>query len=446
MATEILMPKLGLTMKTGTIVSWLKSEGADVREKEPVLEIETEKLSYNVESPADGVLLKILASEGEKYPVASVLGYVGGQGEAVPGAGGAAIAGAPDGGAPGAQPQTAGTAGADGPADAAGTQNAAAAYSAAAADNPPTAYSGRVFISPLARKMAADLGIDYRQIKGSGPNGRIVKADIDAFKLSGAFTRSGAKQPEPAQHKPLVITSGPAERGKPNSIIPYTGLRRAIGEKMTGAWETIPMVTHQVSADAGALTQYRAMINAGVSEKSECVTIGELLLKLTAVALSAHPVVNSSLTGEGIAVHGRISLGMATATERGLIVPVIHDAAGKGLLTISKEAKDLAARAKNGGLTPDEVSDATFTVSNLGGFGSVDYFTPIINPPQAAILGVGRVADAVVAIDGGPGVRPMVGLSLTYDHRIIDGATAAEFIRTLMDLMAFPVRAAPAIE
>lgn len=401
MAVEIIMPKLGLTMKTGTIVNWLKGEGEQVAPKEPLLDIETEKLSYCVESPAGGVLIKQLAQEGEKYPVAAVLGYVGEQGEEVAherGSRGAAVdEPARSGGATAPEPYAAQAAGEDRPA-------------------------GRVFISPVAKKLAAALGVDYKQIKGTSTNGRIVKADVQRY----AQAISAAQAQAPAW---------------PDSMIPYSGIRRAVGEVMMKAWQTIPMVTHQVSAGAGALLEYRAMLNAGVEAKEERVTIGELLMKLTAAALREMPILNSSLTAQGIALHNCVNLGMATALEDGLIVPVIHDADKKGLLAVSREAKDLAARARSGELTPDDVSGATFTVSNLGSYGSVDFFTPIINPPQAAILGVGRVTDIAAAVDGVFVAKPVIGLSLTYDHRIVDGAKAAEFIAILMRLMDYPARA-----
>jgi pyruvate dehydrogenase E2 component (dihydrolipoamide acetyltransferase) len=414
------MPKLGLTMKTGTVIKWLKNEGENVREKKPLLEIETEKLSYIVESPADGVLLKILAAAGEKRPVSTVIGYIGEPGEKVPDS--ALPAQAADKEQPvsaqSVAPQSGGV-----------PQQGAASQSSDVSPEPKA--GGRIFISPVAKKLAASMGIDYRRVKGSGPNGRIVKADILSSKQA-SLEDAADDGHNPAAH-----------------LINYAGLRRAVGETMQKAWTTIPMVTHQVSADAGALVDYRALLNAyitDISDKSDRVTIGELLLKLTAAALAATPVMNSSLTDEGIVRHGRINLGMATALDGGLIVPVIHDADRKGLLTISREAKDLAERARSGALSPDEVYGATFTVSNLGSYGSVDFFTPIIDPPQAAILGIGRVTDTVAAVSGEIKIRPMVGLSLTYDHRIIDGATAAEFIKTLMKLMLNPARAAPAID
>jgi pyruvate dehydrogenase E2 component (dihydrolipoamide acetyltransferase) len=403
MATEILMPKLGLTMKTGTVVSWLKNVGDTVKKTEPVLDIETEKLSYTVESPAEGVLLKKLAEVGKKYSVASVLGYIGGSDEAIP--------------------------------DDTAEGRIAISESKAVPTVPSMTKPNfthplladqktteRVFISPIAKKLAAEMGIDYSKIEGTGPNGRIVRADVLGFAESG---------------KALPIEE-PQEQ---YTVIPYAGLRRAVGETMQHAWKSIPMVTHQVGADAGAMLDYRAMLNSGITDKGELVTIGELLLKLTAIALALTPIMNSSLReDETIMLFKHVHLGMATALDDGLVVPVIWDADRKSLLDISREAKGLAARARSGKLAPDDMHGATFTVSNLGAYGSVDYFTPIINPPQAAILGVGRVTDAVQPLGDGFKKCSMIGLSLTYDHRIIDGATAAGFIRTLIKLMQNPAR------
>ena len=393
------MPKLGLTMTTGTIVSWIKSEGENVKIKEPLLEIETEKLSYSVESPADGVLLKILADVGEKYPVSSVLGYVGTPGEKLAET------------LPKAQsvqeiPQQTETI----------KQHFSQEIQYAAASD-----KQRIFISPVAKKLATQLGVDYKQIRGSGPGGRIVKKDVQNFSETAK--------------------TATADTTARNVIIPYAGIRRAVGETMLGAWKSIPMVTHHVNAQACAMLEYREMVNRGVRDNAERVTIGELMLKLTAQALKMMPILNSSLTPEGIILHKQVNLGMATALEDGLYVPVIHKACGKSLLTISREAKDLATKARAGALTPDDVHGGTFTLSNLGGYGSVDFFTPIINPPQAAILGLGRITETLTAKDEAAAVCKMIGLSLTYDHRIIDGAKAAEFIKVLMELMQNPARA-----
>jgi len=406
MATAILMPKMGLTMKNATVVKWLKEEGDPLREKEPVMEIETEKLINQVESPCDGILLKKVAKEGERYEIAAVLGYVGKAGEAIEDA-------APDAAQFPAQSPAA---------------EASDALPAAVAKTPAAASSGkRVFISPLAKKLAIQKGIDFTKLQGSGPNGRIVKADI----LRAA--EKGVSVPE----------EGGADFGAPRILkeIPYLGMRRAIGQNMLQSWLHVPMVTHHVNADATVLLEYYKMLNKGVEEKADRVSINDLLMKITAHALEKMPVINSSLSGEDkILVYETVNLGMATAVENGLIVPVLRNANKKSLLTISRELKDLAYRARNGGLQPEDMQGATFTVSNLGGYGSVDYFTPIVNPPQAAILGIGRVVEQAVPICGEIQIRPMLGLSFTYDHRVIDGALAAEFMKLYLKLLENPAR------
>lgn len=401
MASEILMPKLGLTMKTGTVTKWLKEVGDPVAAKEPIIEMETEKLTNVIEAPADGVLLSKIGVVGERYPIAFVLGYVGQPGEDVPGA------------------EAPKAAEADTAAPAAGAAAAPAAACAKSGDG------GRIFISPVARKLAQQRGIDYTGIRGTGPNGRIVKADIESYVA-------------PAAASPAPVCAPSAV--EPDELIPYSGMRRAIGENMLRSWTQIPMVTHHVTADAGALVAFRAALNEGV-DKSEKVSVNDIIMKITAAALEKMPIMNSSLTDEGIIKHRRVNLGMATAVDNGLIVPVVHNANKKGLLTISAECKELAKKARNGGLMPENIQGGTFTVTNLGGYGSVDSFTPIINSPEAAILGVGRMVDTVVPAGDGFAVHPMITFSLTYDHRIIDGAVAAEFMQIFLRLFANPQRA-----
>lgn len=408
MATEILMPKLGLTMKNGTITRWLVNVGDAVKEKDPILEIETEKLTNTVEAPADGVLIKRLGEVGDKFDVSAVVGYIGQPGESV------------------------GDAPAEEAAPEAAEKSAPDAKKSASAKN----EGGRIFISPLARKLAEQRGIDYTKIKGSGPNGRIVKADIEAY------VPEAEKAPAPSMAAAVteaVLPETVLEAG--DTVVPYSGMRRAIGEKMHRAAMEIPMVTHHVSADASALVRFRTSLNAGAADKSEKVSVNDIIMKITAAALEKMPIMNSSLTAGGIVLHKRVNLGMATAIDGGLLVPVVHDANMKGLLRISRECKELAAKARSGGLVPENMQGGTFTVTNLGGYGSVDSFTPIINLPEAAILGVGRMVDTVVPGADGFEVRPMISFSLTYDHRILDGAAAAEFMKIFLELFAKPERA-----
>ena len=396
MAVEILMPKLGLTMKTGTVIKWLKESGDTIVSGEPLVEIETEKLSHQIEAPSAGVLLQKSAEVGLKYPVSAVLGYIGQAGEALP-----------------EMPNTQRSA-----------DNAAESAVPSAISGSAKPAGSRVCISPVAKKLASELRLDYSQVAGTGPTGRIVKADI--LRHSETLKSTSTKRTADAE---------------PDVVLPYSGMRRAIGENMQLAWTTIPMVTHHVSADAGELLEFREKLNIGITDKNEKISINDLLLKLTAVALSRLPIINSELTENGIVLYKSVHLGMATSVPNGLIVPVIRDADRKGLPDISREARSLARRARQGELRLSEIEGATFTVSNLGGYGSVDFFTPIINPPQAAILGVGRIKEQAVPINGEIAVRPMIGLSFTYDHRIIDGATAAEFIASLMKLLENPARA-----
>jgi pyruvate dehydrogenase E2 component (dihydrolipoamide acetyltransferase) len=218
-------------------------------------------------------------------------------------------------------------------------------------------------------------------------------------------------------------------------------MRRAVGENMLNAWTSIPMVTHHVSADVGELLALREKLNAEARDKSERISVNDLLLKLTAAALVKNPGINATFESGEIRVHKHVGLGMATALENGLVVPVIRRAEQKSLPEISREARQLAADARSGRLTYDDTQNGTFTVTNLGGYGSVDFFTPIINPPQAAILGVGRIRETAAPVNGELGIRPVIALSLTYDHRILDGAAAAAFMKDLTDLIDRPFRA-----
>ena len=398
MAEQILMPKLGLTMKTGTVVKWFKDEGDSVAVKEPVLEIETEKLSYQIESPAPGILIKKIAAVGQKYPVSHVLGYIGSPGERVEADSAAAVADV--------------------------SVASVAGYDEKPVETVPVyvpAHGTRIFISPVAKKLASSLGIDYWKISGTGPNGRIVKADIQKF----------------VDSPPSV-----SRVSEEDTIIPYTGIRQAIGENMLNAWATIPMVTHHVMADVTELVEYRARLNKDVTDKNEKISVNDLIIKLTATALADTPIINSSMTDKGIVLYRHVHIGMATSIDDGLVVPVIRDANIKSLLRICKEAKDLASRARAGALGFNDTAGGTFTVTNLGGYGSVDLFTPIINPPQAAILGVGRVVETAVPVNSEITIRSMMGLSFTYDHRIIDGALAAEFVKKIMQLLENPWRSA----
>jgi len=380
MAAQITMPKLGLSMKTGTVAKWLKNEGDSVKKGEPVVEIMTEKITNTVEAPEDGVLLKIVAAKGAKLPIGALLGVIGSEGEDITNL----LAGA-----------TAGTAAAVPAAPAAGE---------------------RVKISPAARKLAEENGIDYRRIKGTGPEGRITREDVE---------RAIAEGVPSADDRPAL------------EVIPYEGMRRAIGDNMANSWAVAPKVTHHTSVDMSGMLALRKSINNGVKDKDE-VSITDLLVKAVARALEMKPKLNATLDGEEIKVLKDINIGVAVALPDGLIVPVVRNANQKSLYQVSKEIKDLAKRARKNKLEPDEMTGGTFTITNLGAYGSVDWFTPIINQPESAILGVGRTVEKPVVVDGQIVIRPMMGLSLAFDHRVIDGAPAAEFLKVLIDLIENP--------
>ncbi|NLU49817.1 MAG: 2-oxo acid dehydrogenase subunit E2 [Syntrophomonadaceae bacterium] len=385
MATVISMPKMGLSMKTGTVGKWLKNEGDAVKKGEAVVEVMTEKITNKVEAPADGILLKIVAPKGTKLPVGALMGVIGEPGEDI-----SAILAAPP----------------------------SAAAEGSATPGSQTAAGQKVKISPAARKLAEENGIDYTRITGTGPEGRITKEDVEKTIAEGVSA---------ADDRPTL------------EVIPYEGMRRAIGDNMAHSWSIAPKVTHHVSVDISNLLALRKTLNNGVKDKDK-ISITDLLVKAVARALEMKPNINVTLDGDAIKVLQDINIGVAVALDDGLIVPVVRNANKKSLAEVSKEVRDLAKRARKNKLNPDEMGGGTFTITNVGAYGSVDWFTPIINQPESAILGVGRTVDKPVVVDGQIVVRPMMGLSLSFDHRVIDGAPAAEFLAVLLGLIEQPYK------
>ena len=411
MAYEILMPQLGLTMEEGTVSSWLKHEGDAVKAGEAILEITTDKLTNEVTSEHDGVLLKIVAQEGEDIPVKGLLGYIGEAGEQV---GGAA--------APAAVPVEAVA-----PAAASASVIAPAAVSAGGA---------RIRISPFARKLAANMGVDYSALTGSGPSGRIVAKDIYA----AAEARKSAPAAAPAA--PAAAPAAPAakkgglELMEGDTIAKLSGMRKVVAERMLQSHTEIPPVTQNTKVDVTALMKFRKSLIETAGKK---FSVNDLILKATAKVLRAHPEVLVSYDNGQVIQRAHVNLGMAVALDAGLIVPVIRDADKMGLDELAAKAKDLATRAKENKLTTDEYKGSTFSVSNLGMFG-IETFTPIVNQPDAGILGVCAIQDELVMDDEGNISRHQVmRLSFTYDHRLIDGAVAAKFIMDLRDLLQSPM-------
>ena len=406
MAFEILMPQLGLTMEEGTVTQWLKQEGDPVKAGEAVLEITTDKLTNEVTSEHDGVLLKIVAQEGEDIPVKGLLGYIGQAGEQV---GDVAVP------APAAAPA---------PAPAAPTAPAAA---------PAAAPSGvRIRISPYARKLAAGMGVDYSHLTGSGPSGRIVAKDI----LAAAEAQKAAPAAPAAAPAAPAPKKGGLDLMDGDTVVKLSGMRKVVAERMLQSHTEIPPVTQNTKVDVTALMQFRKSLAETAGKK---FSVNDLILKATAKVLRRHPEILVSYDNGQIIQRAHVNLGMAVALDAGLIVPVIRDADKMGLEELAAKAKDLATRAKDNQLTTDEYKGSTFSVSNLGMFG-IETFTPIVNQPDAGILGVCAIQDELVMDDeGNISKHQVMRLSFTFDHRLIDGAVAAKFIMDLRDLLQSPM-------
>lgn len=411
MAFEIKMPQLGLTMEEGTVAQWLKQEGDTVAKGDVLLEITTDKLTSEIESEADGVLLKIVAKEGEDVPVKGLLGYIGEAGETV---GDAAPAAAPAAAAAPAEVPVA----------------APAPAPAAKADG------SRIRISPLARKTAAKLGVDYQNLAGSGPSGRIVQKDILAV------AEAAKQQPAPVAEAPAAAPAPAAKSGElelmdGDEVVKLAGMRKVVAERMAKSAREIPTVTQNVKIDVTKLVAFRKQINETSGQK---FSMNDFILKAVANALRANPHILVSIDGNQIIKRAHVNLGMAVALDDGLIVPVIRDADKLSLSQISATAKDLAVRARENKLAMDEYKGSTFTISNLGMFG-VETFDPIINQPDAGILGVCAVQDELDMDEEGKIFKKQVmRISFTFDHRLIDGAVAAKFELAIKELLEDPMR------
>ena len=409
MAFEVRMPQLGLTMEEGTVTRWVKQEGDAVKAGEVILEITTDKLTSEVESEHDGVLLKIVAQEGEDIPVKGLLAYIGEAGEQV-------------GDAPAAAPAPA----------------AALAPAPTAAPAPAAAVPAgtRVRISPLAKKTAAKLGVDYTTVKGTGPMGRIVQKDILAA-AEAAPAVEAAPVAEKAAVAPAAAPVTGLELMEGDEVVKPAGMRKVIAERMTKSAQEIPTVTQNVKIDVTELMKFRKKVNEDLAVK---YSLNDYVLKATAKALKNNKHILASIDGDKIIKRAHVNIGMAVALDDGLIVPVIKDADKMSLSEISAAAKDLAERAKTNKLEMDEYKGSTFSISNLGMFG-VETFDPIINQPDSGILGVCAVQDELVMDDeGNITKRQFMRISFTFDHRLVDGATAAKFELAIKELLENPMQ------
>ena len=415
MAYEVLMPQLGLTMEEGTVSQWIKHEGDEVKTGDVIVEITTDKLTNEVASEHDGVMLKIVAQEGEDIPVKGLLCYIGQPGEAV----GDAPA------APAAAPAAA--------------EAAPAAAAPAAAPAPVAAANGkRIRISPLARKTAAKMGVDYSGIAGTGPSGRIVVKDI----LAAAEAQKNAPAAAPAAAEAALAKKEAPKAGlelmEGDTVVKLTGMRKVVAERMLASHTEIPPVTQNIKVDVTELMKFRKMLLAETGKK---YSVNDLVLKAIAKCLTQHPeiLVSFDEANHQIIQRKHVNIGMAVALDAGLITPVIRDADKMGLDTLAATAKDLAARAKENKLLPDEYKGSTITVSNLGMFG-IETFTPIINQPDSVIVGVCAIEDELQMDDEGKlSKHQVMRLSVTLDHRTLDGAVVAKFEMDLRDILQNPM-------
>jgi pyruvate dehydrogenase E2 component (dihydrolipoamide acetyltransferase) len=384
MAFSVVMPALELAQETGKVLVWIKKEGDTVVKGEPLLEIETDKVSFELEAPADGVLAGVKSHEGDVVPVGQIIAWLVAPGEQPPVEPDAASRGM----AQQARPQTA----------------AAAPVAAAASPVPEKPAEGGPRISPKARRMAQELGVDISRVVGTGPGGTISGEDIQA----------AAKPAAPATES-------------------LSAIARLMAERTAQSWTTVPHFFLARDVDAGDLIAAREHLGR------DKFTHTDFLIALVAKTLLDHPKMNASWTGSGIRLNPAVNISLAIAVPEGVVGAVIPNAATTNLAEIAVQRKDLAERAKSGRLRPADVTGGTFTISNLGMLG-IDAFSAIITPPQAAVLAVGRIADRVVAVNGQPAVRPMMTITLSSDHRVVDGAQAAMFLKDLVDALEKPLQ------
>ncbi len=438
MANIIDMPKLSDTMTVGTLVKWLKKEGDVVKAGDMLAEVETDKATMELESFFDGTLLKIFAPGGSQVAIGNALCAIGKPGETVAAPAPKAAPAAKAAPAPASAPAAASAHKAKAPA--AKTAPRAAAVVATPGE--------RLRISPLAKKLAAELGLDPAGIAGSGPHGRIVRADVLAASSSGSAPAAAAPAPQvsassdhsavrtPQSALPSTPTISPIQEEK---LVPVSNMRATIARRLVESKVSIPHFYLDIEVDAAPLLELRARVNATFEKDNSGVklSVNDFILKAAAEALRAVPAMNTSWAGNAIQHHAGVHVSFAVAIEDGLITPVIRDTHTKDLAAISRETKDLAKRAKEKKLTPAEFTGGTFCVTNLGMMG-VDRFCAIINPPNAGILAVGATVKKPVVSGDKLVIGQRMNLTLSGDHRVVDGATGAQFLAALKDLLEKP--------
>lgn len=430
MAEQVLMPKLGATMEKGTIIEWLKNEGDRIEKGEPILEIMTDKINLEVEATTSGILLKRLFDVNEEVAVLEPIAYIGEAGEEIDSV------------------------------QIIRTESLKGEIKPVVESIVPLMDTEKTINfngvnkprrTPAANKLAKDNGIDLRQIKGNGPNNRIHVKDVELFINSRKKASPLASKLASDQNIDLANIQGTGANGKivaadvvsnrpilQNQTIQYTGIRKVIGERMVQSVTTVPHVTLTSEIEMAAAIELRTKLLDKINKiTGHRLSYTEIFIKAAAQALKAHKMVNASLNGNTIEIHSEVNIGLAVAIPNGLVVPVIRNADTLGLSALTEENKRLVKLARDNKLAPENLSGGTFTISNLGMY-AVDTFTPIINQPQSAILGIGRIREKVVSEKGSFAAKPFVTLSLSFDHRVIDGAPAAEFLTEIKNLLENP--------
>ncbi len=479
MPTPVIMPKFEMTQETGKVLAWLKREGEHVNKGEALLEVETDKVNQEVESPATGVLTGICAAPGQVVPIAAPIAYILKPGETASGFSSPSLGAAETTPGSGRGPESSQPAPSQAADDApkvtplaarlaqeygvdlskvTGTGpmgritredvTAASAAQAEAGPTPPVA-DGKVRAVPAARRVAREMGVDLRTVKGTGPEGRVQPEDVAATgaapsTLAASQPVAPAVQPEPAAPALLDASAGGP---KVRRVVPLTNIRKTIAERMVASVREAPQFSVSLDVDMtrslGIVEDVKSVVQGLAPDPSRPkITLTALVVKAVAYGLAAHPAANASYSTEGIVEYEDVNVGVATAIDSGLIVPVVRSANILGLRGIAVALGDLTTRAREGRLKLDDLTGGTFTVSNLGMFG-IETFTAILNPPQAAILAVGKVTKRAVVVSAPSGedkveIKPMASLTLTADHRVLDGASAARLLATIQSVLEHP--------
>jgi len=456
---EVIMPKMGDAMEEGTLLKWLKSEGDDVSEGDPIAEIETDKVTLELEAEDSGTLAQLIASEGDEVPVGGAIAFIAGEGEDVPERGGQSESG----GEAEAEEEEGGDGEAGGGAQATATETEEeepedGGAQAEAPSGNGAGGNGQFRASPIVRRLARENDLDLSKIDGSGPAGRIVERDVKAAMERGDAKADGgggadgqadgqadvAAPEQPSEGQAQMQGFQPARLPEPTEaegtqLVEPTRMMKVIGERMTEAKQHVPHFYATVEVDMNNAMALRKQLNAQLEEEGIKLSVNDFVMKACATALRNHPNLNAIYTTRGVELHQKVDMAMAVALDQGLITPVIRDAGSKGLAQISRESKDLATRAREGGLKPEEYQGGTFTVSNMGMFG-IESFTAIINPPQAAIIAVSSIVKRPTFDENGEVVpASMMKLTLSADHRIANGRDGAMYMAEVQKVLENPV-------